>query len=98
MNITQQHIDKIIQIAKSFGASRLLLFGSALTNPDTARDIDLAVDGVPGMKIFELAGEIELAIRKPIDMIPMDESTPFIEYISRNGKFLYKEHCWKKKN
>lgn len=48
MGINQTHIEKIISLAKSYGATHLILFGSAAEMPNRARDIDLACDGVPG--------------------------------------------------
>ena len=56
MGLTQAQIDRIISLAKSYGANRLILFGSAVKDPEKARDIDLACDGVQGWKLFELAG------------------------------------------
>ena len=41
-------LDKITALARSYGTTRLYFFGSALENPDEARDIDLGCDGVPG--------------------------------------------------
>jgi uncharacterized protein len=61
MGVTQAHINKAIMLAKEYGATRLILFGSALSDPKNARDLDLAVDGVPGLSVFTLAGEMEIA-------------------------------------
>ena len=38
-------MDRIVSLAKRYGATRLILFGSAATAPSKARDIDLASDG-----------------------------------------------------
>ena len=35
-------IDRIVYLAKRYGATRLILFGSAARRPSEARDIDLA--------------------------------------------------------
>jgi len=55
MRVTQEHINKAVELAKEYGATRLILFGSALSDPQNARDLDLAIDGVPGLKVFTLA-------------------------------------------
>jgi predicted nucleotidyltransferase len=49
MGIQRAQIERAIAIAKMYGATRLILFGSALEAPDQARDLDLACDGVQGM-------------------------------------------------
>ena len=46
MTIHQEQLDRAIEIAENFGATRLILFGSAARNPEQAKDIDLACDGV----------------------------------------------------
>ncbi len=48
-------IQKAIGMAKAYGATRLILFGSALETPSQARDLDLACDGVSGWKLYKLA-------------------------------------------
>ena len=51
MTIDQNMLDRMINLAKSYGAKRLILFGSVLENPETARDLDLACD-IEGLEIL----------------------------------------------
>ena len=44
---------KIVDISRNFGAEKVLLFGSCLEDVSNARDIDIAVSGVPARKFFE---------------------------------------------
>jgi len=44
--ITESDKYKILEIAKKYKAERILLFGSSIDNKD-ARDIDIAVEGIP---------------------------------------------------
>lgn len=88
MAILQKHIDMAVNLAMKFGATKLLLFGSALENPAEANDIDLAVAGVDGLEFFILAGEIELMTKIPIDLIPLDGDSDFLSYIQKNSKIL----------
>ncbi len=44
----QSTIDRIKTLAKAYGATRFILFGSAAAAPEKARDIDLACDGISG--------------------------------------------------
>ena len=53
MAIQQEQIDRAVKITEAFGATRLILFGSAATELEQAKDIDLAWDGVAGCKLFE---------------------------------------------
>lgn len=89
MAVSRRDLDQVVEIARKYGATRLLLFGSALTDPDTARDLDLAVDGVPGWDLFRMAAEMEESISIPLDVVPLDADDPFVEFIERKGRVLY---------
>ncbi len=52
MAIQKETIDRAIEIARGFGATRLIIFGSAATAPETAKDIDFACGGVDGWGLF----------------------------------------------
>ncbi len=81
-------IDKIVQLAKTYGATRLILFGSAIDTPQTARDIDIACDGVSGWKLFELAAKIEDELDIPLDIIPLTPATRLTQNIEKRGRVL----------
>lgn len=85
MPVTQEHIDTAKAIARRYGATRMVIFGSAVDDPEHARDLDLAIDGVEGWTIWELAGKIERALDIPVDVIPLDPS-PFTELVEKYGK------------
>jgi predicted nucleotidyltransferase len=88
MPVLQSHIERATMLARQFGATRLVLFGSARENPAQARDLDLACDGVPGWKLFELAARIEEEIHVPLDLVPLQPVTRFTRYILAHGKAL----------
>jgi predicted nucleotidyltransferase len=52
MAIGQKQLDRAIALAKAYGATRLILFGSAATTPEQASDLDLACDGVAGWRFY----------------------------------------------
>jgi predicted nucleotidyltransferase len=81
-------IDKIVQLARTYGATRLILFGSAMDARQTARDIDIACDGVPGWKLFELAAKIEDELDILLDIIPLTPATRFTRNIEKRGRVL----------
>jgi predicted nucleotidyltransferase len=81
-------IERIVQLARTYGATRLILFGSAMDAPQTARDIDIACDGVPGWKLFELAAKIEDELDIPFDIFPLTPATRFTQNIEKKGTVL----------
>ncbi len=91
MSIDSLQIDRCVSIAHKFGAKKLILFGSVVESPGTARDLDIACDGVEGWKLFELGAQIEEEIGIPVDIIPLKPTTPFTRYIAKKGRVLY-EH------
>jgi uncharacterized protein len=90
MQITPSTLERIVACAREYGAKKVILFGSALDDPEHARDIDIACD-IHGWNIFAFAGRIEEELRLLIDVVPLTPSNPIIEYISKHGKILYDE-------
>jgi predicted nucleotidyltransferase len=88
MAIRQDQIDRAISLAKAYGATRLILFGSAAETPEKARDLDLACDGVEGWKIYELGARLEEELQLPLDLIPLRPSTHLTRLIQQHGKIL----------
>lgn len=90
MHVTQATLDYIVKRAKDFGAKKVILFGSALNDPEHAHDLDIACD-IEGWNIFLFAGLIEEELKMLIDVIPLTPSNPFVEHISKRGRVLYDE-------
>ena len=88
MSIEQDQLDRVIALAKDYGATRLILFGSAATTPEQARDLDLACDGVSGWSLFELGARLEEELQIPLDLIPLTPSTRFTRLVEKQGKVL----------
>lgn len=88
MIITQQHVDTIIRRAKEYGATKVILFGSALESPGDAQDIDLAAD-IPGLALYAFAGQLEHDLRCTIDIVPLNLDTPFVQTVKERGIVLY---------
>jgi len=88
MGVTDRQIARVVAWAKEYGATRLILFGSALENPEQARDLDLAFEGVSGWKLYELGARLEEELGMPLDIVPLDPPTRFTRLIERKGKVL----------
>lgn len=89
MAVTDEQIEKIITLAKGYGAVRLILFGGAVESPGKPRDIDLACDGVPGWDLYSLAARLEGELRTPLDIIPLSTPSPFTRLIENSGRVIY---------
>ncbi|MBI4648405.1 MAG: nucleotidyltransferase domain-containing protein [Bacteroidia bacterium] len=88
MSVTHAQIERIIILAKIYGAKRLILFGSAVASPSKARDIDLACDGIPGWKLYELAARLEDELHISLDITPLKPPNKFTKYIESKGEVL----------
>lgn len=88
MAVYKPQIERIVALAKAYGATRLILFGSAAEKPAEARDIDIACDGIPGWKLYELAARLEDELGTLLDIVPLSPSTPFTRHIETKGKVL----------
>ena len=91
MPITQENINEAIKLAKEYGATKLLLFGSALYNPQNANDLDIGTEGIEPSKFFLFGAELEDIILKNVDVIPLDQSSKFVEHIIKQGKIIYEK-------
>lgn len=85
MPVIDEHIEAAKAIARQYGATRMVVFGSAVNDPEHAHDLDLAIEGVEGWTIWSLAAEIEENLDIPVDVIPLDPS-PFTELVEEYGR------------
>jgi len=81
-------IDRIMKIAREYGANKLVLFGSFWENPENANDIDIACD-IPGLGLLSFAGKLESLLRMNVDVIPLEPENSFTDYIYKTGKTIY---------
>ena len=88
MAIRQEQLDRVIALAKAYGATGLILFGSAAATQERARDLDLACDGFGGWKLYELGAQLEEELQMPLDLVPLSPPTRFTRLIERQGKVL----------
>jgi predicted nucleotidyltransferase len=88
MAVRQEQLDRAVALAKAFGATRLIIFGSAATAPERAQDLDLACDGVDGWRFYELGARLEEELRVPLDLVPLSPPNRFTRLIERRGKVL----------
>lgn len=88
MGISQEKINRITEIAKSYGVTRLILFGSSATNPKQAKDIDLACDGVSDWDFYKLGAKLEEELDTPLDLVSLTPPNRFTRLIEKQGIIL----------
>lgn len=84
---TKQLLQVAAQALKAAGAREVYVFGSAARQtlrPDS--DIDLAVSGLPPHKFFHAMGQAQMAIARPLDLIDLDDDTPFVRLLRERGE------------
>ena len=89
MAVTKAQINRAIEICKANGATKIILFGSALAAPENANDLDIACSGISGWDIFLLGGMIENEIKISVDLISLDENNDFLKLVNENGQVVY---------
>ena len=81
-------LGEAVKAAREYGATELILFGSALDPSAEPRDIDLACKGVRGWDLFGLGAALEERLRVPVDLVPLDSPTRFGRWIEAHGRKL----------
>ena len=80
-------IEKAAAALKAAGAREVYLFGSqAKGNLDDQSDIDLAVSGLSPDKFFRAMGEAGDILQRPLDLIDLDETNPFTQYLKEENE------------
>ncbi len=83
----QHRIEQAAQILRAAGATEVYLFGSVARGLDRpGSDIDLAVPGLPPERYFFVLAPIASVLGRPVDLVDLDESTPFVRYLHRVGE------------
>ena len=88
MPLDEEKLERIRALARAYGATRLILFGSALERAEVARDLDLACDGIAGWKIYEFGAKLEEMLLTPVDVVPLTPPNRFTALIETKGKTL----------
>ncbi|MBM4041279.1 MAG: DNA polymerase III subunit beta [Planctomycetes bacterium] len=89
MSVPDALIERCVATARQFGVRRLILFGSALDAPETARDVDLACEGVEGWDIFRLGAQLEEELGVNVDLVPLSPDDRFSQHVVQRGRVIY---------
>jgi predicted nucleotidyltransferase len=86
----KQLVERAVAVLKAAGAREVYLFGSAARGRMREdSDIDLAVSGLPPAKFFRAHADTERALGRPLDLIDLDETTPFTQFLKEEGELLH---------
>ncbi len=72
--------------AQDFDVDAVWLFGSAGEDEAGARDIDLAVEGLPAERFFDFYGRLYFELPKPVDL---SQNPPIAAIIRAKGVRIY---------
>ena len=83
--ITDKDKKIILEIARRYRATRVVLFGSALSGTAESRDIDLAVEGVADKDFYAFYGDLMCELSKPVDIIDLSIKSKFTDMVLQEG-------------
>ncbi|MEK7403744.1 MAG: nucleotidyltransferase domain-containing protein [Acidobacteriota bacterium] len=82
-------IDRAAAVLRAEGAREIYVFGSAAKGElRTGSDVDLAVSGLPPQVFFRAMSKVSDVPGRQIDLIDLDEDSPFARYLRENGELL----------
>lgn len=79
-------LSAIAEILRAHGARDVYVFGSSAKGthrPDS--DWDLAVRGLPPERFFRALAHITAASTRPVDLVDLDEDSPFVRHLACEG-------------
>jgi len=77
--------ETILAIARKYRVSKVLLFGSSLSESAQSRDIDLAIEGIADADYFAFYGELLCSLSRPVDVIDLSRKSKFVEMVKKEG-------------
>ena len=75
--------------AEEFGVEAVWLFGSAVEDEASARDIDLAVEGLRPERFFDFYGRLYFALPQPVDLVDLSQDPPIAAIVRARGVRIY---------
>ena len=83
----ESQIETATAVLKAAGAREVYVFGSAASGTmQPNSDVDLAVSGLPPKVFFRAMSDAEAVLGRPLDLIDLDEDTPFTRYLKSEGE------------
>ncbi|MBW7991883.1 MAG: hypothetical protein FVQ84_17945 [Planctomycetes bacterium] len=86
--ITDYERNVILQYAKKYNVSSVLLFGSSIEE-EGANDIDLGVRGIEKKLFFKFYAELVKHLSKPVDLVDLSRKSLFNDIVEETGVRIY---------
>ena len=87
--ITEKEKDIILEYARRYNASILILFGSALEKNVESNDIDIGVKGIQPHLFFKFYAQLIKHLTKPVHLIDLSSKSPFNGIVEETGVKIY---------
>jgi predicted nucleotidyltransferase len=81
--------EMIARLAREYGVSSVVLFGSSLAEGQEARDIDLGVRGIKPRLFFRFYGDLLMHLSKSVDLIDLSRRSRFTDLVEKEGVVIY---------
>jgi predicted nucleotidyltransferase len=79
-------LEEAVALLRAAGAREIYVFGSFAEGKDRENsDLDLAVEGLPPSQFFATAARLEDLLGRSIDLVDLDDPTPFTTYLRAKG-------------
>lgn len=87
--ITEKEKEVILQCAKKYNVSSIILFGSSIRKDKEANDIDIGVKGIEPRLFFKFYTELFKHLPKPVDLVDLSKKSLFNDLVEENGVRIY---------
>ena len=87
--ITERDKDIILQCARKYNVSYIVLFGSSAIKNLKANDIDIGVKGIEPRLFFKFYAELFKHLSKPVDLIDLSRKSLFNQLVEEDGIKIY---------
>ncbi|MCK5243452.1 hypothetical protein KAR34_13470 [bacterium] len=91
MSAPLERLPLIVRTLRELGAKQVILFGSAAVSPEKARDIDLAIAGIPLTRLLDAEVKVHDILQYPLDLVSREENPAFYQIIREYGQILYEQ-------
>lgn len=89
ITIVQKDREIILQCAKKYGVSTVVLFGSSIREDREANDIDIGVKGIEPRLFFKFYADLFKHLSKPVDLVDLSKKSLFNDLIEETGVRIY---------
>lgn len=87
--ITERDKDVILQCAKKYNVSSIILFGSSIEKGKESNDIDIGVKGIEPRLFFKFYAELFKHLSKPVDLVNLSKKSLFNDLVEETGVRIY---------